>query len=82
MNKNFKLETPQDVRKQIKEWIYYATCHNKLPFEKDGGIIVQLLNCWLHSYQEEKTSELEQRVEALEKEKKEREREPPLVELK
>jgi hypothetical protein len=37
-----------------------------LPFDKDGGTIVQLLNVWLRSYETDKLEDIEKRVEALE----------------
>jgi hypothetical protein len=62
-------DEPKDIRALIKQWITDACTNGQLPFKKDGGIIVQLLNTWLRSYEAEKQSELEERIEALENNK-------------
>ena len=62
---DLQLENPRDIRELIKSWIVETCDRGKLPFE-GGGTIVQLLNCWLRSYEVEKMSDLEERVLALE----------------
>lgn len=66
---NLTLNEPKDIRELIRQWIEEACKMKKLPFERDGGTIVQLLNLWLRSYEVEKTSDLEARVKALEAKK-------------
>ena len=68
------LESPKDVRKLIKEWIQQTTVSGSLPF-KDGGIIVQMLNCFLKSFQMETELEVIRRIEELERRMMKRERE-------
>jgi hypothetical protein len=70
MTDEIPFDEPKDVRALIKEWIMDACANGQLPFKKDGGIIVQLLNTWLRSYEAEKQSELEERIEALENNRK------------
>ena len=60
-----KLEEPQDVRQLIKAWLTEICDTGKLPFE-GGGIVVQLLNVWLRSYEIEKVSDIEERITAME----------------
>ena len=61
------LNEPKDVRELIRKWIQEACELKRLPFDKDGGTIVQLLNVWLRSYETEKLEEIETRLDALEK---------------
>lgn len=67
---NLELNEPKDIRELIRGWIAEACEQKKLPFEKDGGTIVQLLNLWLRSYETEKVSDLEERISRLEKDRK------------
>jgi hypothetical protein len=69
VTEDIAFDEPKDVRALIKQWIREACTNGQLPFKKDGGIIVQLLNTWLRSYEAEKQSELEERIEALENNK-------------
>ncbi len=64
------LEAPKDIRELIKAWISEACEQKKLPFERDSGTIVQLLNLWLRSYESEKMSDLEERISRLEEARK------------
>lgn len=68
MDTELKLNSPKDMRKLIRSWIQEACQLKHMPFEKDGGIIIQALNLWLRSYEAEKVSDLEKRVAELEKE--------------
>ncbi|MCJ7444938.1 MAG: hypothetical protein MUO26_10480 [Methanotrichaceae archaeon] len=61
-----ELKSPKDVRKLVCRWITEACENKKLPFERDGGTIVQLLNVWLRTFETEKVEELTKRVEKLE----------------
>lgn len=61
-----KLSEPKDIRELIRQWLQEACEQKRLPFEKDGGTIVQLLNVWLRSYETDKMEDIEKRVEALE----------------
>jgi hypothetical protein len=61
-----ELKEPKDVRELIRQWISEACEMKRLPFDKDGGTIVQLLNVWLRSYETDKLEDIEKRVEALE----------------
>jgi hypothetical protein len=63
---DFILNEPKDIRELIKVWISEACELKRLPFEKDAGTIVQLLNLWLRSYETEKLSDLEERISRLE----------------
>ena len=65
-NKDDRFKKPEDIRRQISKWISYACDTGELPFIKDGGIIVQLLNVWIKSYEITKLDEIESRLEALE----------------
>jgi hypothetical protein len=48
-----KINEPKDIRKLISQRISEACELKHLPFEKDGGTIVQLLNVWLRSSETE-----------------------------
>jgi hypothetical protein len=61
-----ELNEPKDIRELIRSWIAEVCELKILPFEKDGGTIVQLLNVWLRSYETDKLEDIEKRVEALE----------------
>ena len=61
----FKLEEPKDVRSLIKSWLADVCDSGALPFE-GGGIVVQMLNVWLKSYEMEKMNEVEKRLLELE----------------
>jgi hypothetical protein len=61
-----ELNEPKDIRELIRSWIAEACELKRLPFDKDGGTIVQLLNVWLRSYETDKLEDIEKRVEALE----------------
>ena len=69
ITKRLKLNDPADVRNLIKSWLKDVAETGKLPFEKDGGVIVQMLNTWLKSYELDKISDIEKRLEELEKER-------------
>ena len=69
ISKRLKLNDPADVRNLIKSWLKDVAETGKLPFEKDGGVIVQMLNTWLKSYELDKISDIEKRLEDLEKER-------------
>ena len=70
ISKRLKLNDPGDVRNLIKSWLKDVAETGKLPFEKDGGVIVQMLNTWLKSYELDKISDIEKRLEELEKDRK------------
>ena len=70
ISKRLKLNDPADVRNLIKSWLKDVAETGKLPFEKDGGVIVQMLNVWLKSYEMERLEDIEKRLTALESEKK------------
>jgi hypothetical protein len=60
------LKTPADVRHQISEWIAFACANGRLPFENgQGGVIIQALNAWQKSYENEKLAEIERRLDEL-----------------
>lgn len=60
------LNEPKDIRELIRSWLQEACELKRLPFEKDGGTIVQLLNVWLRSYETDKMEDIEKRLEKLE----------------
>ena len=60
------LKDPKDIRELIRQWLLEACELKRLPFEKDGGTIVQLLNVWLRSYEADKLEDIEKRLAALE----------------
>ncbi len=60
------LNEPKDIRELIRLWLQEACELKRLPFEKDGGTIVQLLNVWLRSYETDKMEDIEKRLEKLE----------------
>lgn len=72
ISKRLKLNDPGDVRNLIKSWLKDVAETGKLPFEKDGGVIVQMLNTWLKSYEMEKIENIEARLEELEKDRETR----------
>lgn len=72
ITKRLKLNDPGDVRNLIKSWLKDVAETGKLPFEKDGGVIVQMLNTWLKSYEMEKIENIEARLEELEKDRETR----------
>lgn len=63
---NLILNDPKDIRELIRQWLQEACELKRLPFEKDGGTIVQLLNVWLRSYETDKLEDIEKRLEKLE----------------
>ena len=69
ITKRLKLNDPADVRNLIKSWLKDVADTGKLPFEKDGGVIVQMLNVWLKAFEVEKIADIEKRLEELEKER-------------
>ena len=69
ISKRLKLNDPADVRNLIKSWLKDVAETGKLPFEKDGGVIVQMLNVWLKAFEVEKIADIEKRLEELEKER-------------
>ena len=69
ITKRLKLNDPADVRNLIKSWLKDVAETGKLPFEKDGGVIVQMLNVWLKAFEVEKIADIEKRLEELEKER-------------
>ena len=71
ITKRLKLKDPSDVRNLIKRWLADVIDTGTLPFEKGvGGVVVQMLQTWLKSYEIEKVEDIEKRLEQLEKEKK------------
>jgi hypothetical protein len=60
-----KLESPADVRALIQTWVNEVNKTGKLPFEQ-GGVVVQLLQVWLKSYEVQKVEEIEERISILE----------------
>jgi hypothetical protein len=69
MTTELKLDNPKDLRELIRQWIVDSCELKHLPFEKDGGTIVQLLNVWLRSYETDKLEDFEKRIAALEDQK-------------
>ena len=69
ISKRLKLNEPGDVRNLIKSWLRDVAETGKLPFEKDGGTIVQMLNVWLKAYEVEKIEDITKRLDALEAKK-------------
>jgi hypothetical protein len=61
-----KLSEPKDIRELIRLWLQEACELKRLPFEKDGGTIVQFLNVWLRSYEADRLEDIEKRLEKLE----------------
>ena len=71
ISKRIKLKDPSDVRNLIKNWIRDVAETGELPFKGNtGGVVVQMLNVWLKSYEMEKVEDIEKRLEALEADKK------------
>ena len=60
-----KLDEPKDVRALIRQWLREVSENGQLPFQ-NGGVIVQLLNTWLKSYELDKISDIECRIAELE----------------
>jgi len=59
------LNSPGDVRNLIKSWLRGVSETGTLPFE-NGGVVVQLLNTWLKSWELDEISDIEQRLTELE----------------
>ncbi len=70
ITKRLKLKDPADVRNLIKSWLKDVSETGRLPFEKDGGTIVQMLNVWLKAYEVEKLADVEKRLSELERDRK------------
>ena len=66
MARKIKLSSPEDLRELIRGWIQEVTNDGKLPFES-GGVIVQMLQVWLRSYELQNWKDLQDRVAALER---------------
>lgn len=60
-----RLNEPKDIRRLIRDWIREVSETGQLPFQ-NGGVVVQLLNTWLKSYELEKIPEMEARIKELE----------------
>jgi hypothetical protein len=67
ITKRLKLNHPGDVRNLIKAWLRDVSETGTLPFE-NGGVVVQLLNTWLKSWELDKISDIEKRLAELETE--------------
>lgn len=68
--KRLKLKEPSDVRNLIKAWLRDVVETKTLPFEpKVGGVVVQMLNVWLRSYEVEKLEDIDERLKVLEQER-------------
>lgn len=68
ITKRLKLNEPADVRNLIKSWLKDVAETGELPFKGNtGGVVVQMLNTWLKSYELEKLEDVEKRLNALEK---------------
>ena len=59
------MNAPVDVRNLIKSWLRDVSETGALPFE-NGGVVVQLLNTWLKSWELDKISDIETRLTELE----------------
>ena len=61
------MNNPGDVRNLIKAWLRDVAETGELPFKGNtGGVVVQMLNVWLKSYEMDKMAEIEVRLKALE----------------
>ena len=61
------MNNPSDVRNLIKAWLRDVAETGELPFKGNtGGVVVQMLNVWLKSYEMDKLGEIEARLTALE----------------
>ncbi len=70
MTKRLKLNEPKDVRNLIKSWLKDIAETGELPFEgRLGGVVVQMLNVWLKSYELEKLEDVDKRLAVLEEKK-------------
>ena len=71
ITKRLKLNNPGDVRNLIKAWLRDVAETGELPFKGNtGGVVVQMLNVWLKSYELDKMAEIEARLKALEEAQK------------
>ena len=61
------MNSPGDVRNLIKSWLRDVSETGTLPFE-NGGVVVQLLNTWLKSWELDKILDIEMRLAELETE--------------
>lgn len=65
------MKEPADIRNLIKKWLSEVIESGNLPFEKGtGGVVVQMLQVWLKSYEMEKLEDVEKRITALEQERR------------
>ena len=70
ITKKLKLKEPSDVRNLIKRWLAEVAETGELPFKGNtGGVVVQMLNTWLKSYELEKLEDVEKRLIVLEEAK-------------
>ena len=60
------MNSPGDVRNLIKSWLRDVAETGTLPFE-NGGVVVQLLNTWLKSWELDEISDIEKRLTELER---------------
>ena len=68
ITKRLKLKVPSDVRNLIKRWLAEVAETGELPFKGNtGGVVVQMLNTWLKSYELEKLEDVDRRLNVLEK---------------
>jgi hypothetical protein len=72
ITKRLKLKEPADVRNLIKSWLRDVAETGELPFKGNvGGVVVQMLNTWLKSYELEKLADVEKRLTDLEQTQRE-----------
>lgn len=64
-DESLQLESPADIRALIRRWIIETCEKGKLPFE-GGGVVVQMLQVWLKSYEMEELADIKKRIDALE----------------
>jgi hypothetical protein len=71
--KKINTDNVADIRRLLASWLEYA-CENKhLPFEKDSGYIIQIVNALLRSLEMElKEEDAMERIAGLERRERER----------
>jgi hypothetical protein len=73
MTEKLEIEKVADIRRLLASWLQYACDNKHMPFEKDSGYIIQVVNAILRSLEMEikementKLEEIEKRLAALE----------------
>jgi hypothetical protein len=71
--KKIETEKVADIRRLLASWLEYACENKRLPFEKDSGSIIQIVNALFRSLEMEiREEDAMERIAGLERRERER----------